>query len=232
MITPRPASERGIAHHGWLTARHTFSFAGYQDPKHVHFRKLRVINEDTIEAGQGFGTHPHEDMEILTYVLSGELEHRDSMGMHGVLRPGDVQVMSAGTGITHSEFNHSKTQPLHLLQIWIFPDRRGHAPRYEDRNYPIDARRDRLCPIANPDGTDGALPIHQDASVHASILSTGKSVSYALGAGRGAWIQIARGAVEVLGQKLEAGDGASIEDEAELLITATEEAEFLLFDLD
>ena len=232
MITPRPASERGIAHHGWLTARHTFSFAGYQDPKHVHFRKLRVINEDTIEAGQGFGTHPHEDMEILTYVLSRELEHRDSMGMHGVLRPGDVQVMSAGTGITHSEFNHSKTQPLHLLQIWIFPDRGGHAPRYEDRNYPIDARRDRLCPIANPDGTDGALPIHQDASVHASILSTGKSVSYALAAGRGAWLQIARGAVEVLGQKLEAGDGASIEDEAELLITATEEAEFLLFDLD
>jgi redox-sensitive bicupin YhaK (pirin superfamily) len=232
MIKLRPASERGIAHHGWLTARHTFSFAGYQDPQHVHFRKLRVINEDTIEAGQGFGTHPHEDMEILTYVLSGELEHRDSMGMHGVLRPGDVQVMSAGTGITHSEFNHSKTEPLHLMQIWIFPNRRGHEPRYEDRNYPADARRDQLCPIANPSGTDGALPMHQDASVFASLLSSGRSVSHTLGAGRGAWIQIARGAVEVLGEKLTAGDGASIEGETAIVISATEDAEFLLFDLD
>jgi redox-sensitive bicupin YhaK (pirin superfamily) len=232
MITLRPAQERGIAHHGWLTARHTFSFAGYQDPKHVHFRKLRVINEDTIEAGQGFGTHPHEDMEILTYVLSGELEHRDSMGQHGVLRPGDVQVMSAGTGITHSEFNHSKTNPLHLLQIWIFPDRRGHEPRYEDRTYPIEARRDRLCPIANSDGSDGALPIHQDASVHAAVLSAGRSVSHQLGAGRGAWLQVARGRVAVLGKELGAGDGAAIEGEAAIEITAHEEAEFLLFDLD
>ncbi len=232
MITLRPAQERGIAHHGWLTARHTFSFAGYQDPKHVHFRKLRVINEDTIEAGQGFGTHPHEDMEILTYVLSGELEHRDSMGQHGVLRPGDVQVMSAGTGITHSEFNHSKTNPLHLLQIWIFPDRRGHEPRYEDRTYPIEDRRDRLCPIANSDGSDGALPIHQDASVHAAVLSAGRSVSHTLGAERGAWLQVARGRVAVLGKELGPGDGAAIEGEAAIEITAHEEAEFLLFDLD
>ena len=226
------AATRGRANHGWLDSHHTFSFANYYHPERMHFGALRVLNDDHVEPGRGFGTHPHDNMEIVSIPLEGDLEHRDSMGNVAVIRHGEVQVMSAGRGITHSEFNHSKTQPLHLLQIWIFPDRRGHAPRYEDRNYPIDARRDRLCPIANPDGTDGALPIHQDASVHASILSTGKSVSYALGAGRGAWLQIARGAVEVLGQKLEAGDGASIEDEAELLITATEEAEFLLFDLD
>jgi redox-sensitive bicupin YhaK (pirin superfamily) len=231
MIQKRPAAERGIVDHGWLLARHSFSFAGYQDPRHVRFRTLRVINEDTVQPGQGFGTHGHEDMEILTYVLSGAVEHRDSMGEHGVLRPGDVQMMSAGTGVTHSEVNASRTEPLHLLQIWIFPDARGYAPRYEDRHFPAEERRNALRRIAGPDGTPDALPLHQDAQVFASLLDAGRSLSHPLGEGRGAWLQVARGALDLNGHRLEAGDGAAVEGEAELSITAAADAEFLLFDL-
>ena len=231
MITKRPAAERGIVDHGWLLARHSFSFASYQDPRHVRFRTLRVINEDTVQPGQGFGTHPHEDMEILTYVLEGAVEHRDSMGEHGVLRPGDVQVMSAGTGVTHSEFNHSESEPLHLLQIWIFPDAKGYEPRYLDRHFSAEERRDTLRLIASSDADADALPIRQDAHVYAALLSSGKAVEHALGAGRGAWIQVARGALDANGESLAAGDGARVEDVATLTIRATEDAEFLLFDL-
>ncbi|MBK8980300.1 MAG: pirin family protein [Planctomycetes bacterium] len=231
MITKRPAAERGIVDHGWLLARHSFSFASYQDPHHVRFRTLRVINEDTVQPAQGFGTHGHEDMEILTYVLAGAVEHRDSMGEHGVLRPGDVQVMSAGTGVLHSEVNPSATEPLHLLQIWIFPDRKGHEPRYEDRHFPVARRQDALCLIASGRAQDDALPIHQDARVYASLLSAGSELRHALAPGRGAWVQVARGSIDANGTTLTAGDGAAIEGEAELTIRANDAAELLLFDL-
>jgi hypothetical protein len=231
MIRKRPADQRGIIDHGWLLARHSFSFADYHDPEHMGFRVLRVINEDTVQPGRGFGTHPHRDMEIVTYVLSGALEHRDSMGSRGVLHPGDVQVMSAGTGLTHSEVNHSKAEPLHLLQIWILPDRRGHEPRYEDRTFTVDERRNRLCPIASGDAVERALSIHQDARVFATLLGAGKEVDHRLRTARHAWIQVARGHVTVLGQQLVAGDGAAIADENAARIRAVDDAELLLFDL-
>ncbi len=231
MITKRPAAERGIVDHGWLLARHSFSFASYYDPDHVHYRTLRVINEDTVQPGQGFGTHGHEDMEIVTYVLSGAVEHRDSTGQHGVLRPGDVQVMSAGTGVTHSEVNASRSEPLHLLQIWILPDAPGHRPNYDERHFAVEERRNVLRAIASGDPSREALPIHQDAHVFASLLEAGHRVEHRLEAGRGAWIQVARGVVEVDGTRLEAGDGASVDDVEALAITAVQDAEFLLFDL-
>ena len=231
MIQVRKAADRGIVDHGWLLARHTFSFANYHDPAHVHFRDLRVINEDTVKPGEGFGTHPHADMEIVTYVLEGALEHNDSMGNRGVLRPGDVQVMSAGTGLTHSEVNHSRTEDLHLLQIWILPDRKGHEPRWEDRFYSADERRDRLCLVASGDPASGALHIHQDASVHAALLSSGAEVAHDLAAGRHAWIQVAAGTVELDGIELAAGDGAAVSDAPRLTLRARDDAELLLFDL-
>jgi hypothetical protein len=233
MITIRRSGERGHLDHGWLDTRHTFSFAGYHDPDHMGFRSLRVVNEDRVEPGQGFDTHGHRDMEILTYVLAGELAHRDSTGAGGALRPGEVQRMSAGTGIRHSEFNNSATTPVHLLQIWLLPDRPGHPPSYEQRPFPAEERRGRLRLVASPDGAEGSTTIHQDARVYATLLPDGRAAALALGQGRHAWVQVARGAVEVNGARLEAGDGAAISGEPGLTLTGrgADEAEVLVFDL-
>ena len=231
MITRRPARERGHADHGWLDTWHTFSFARYYDPQHMGFRTLRVINDDIVKAGAGFGTHPHDNMEIVTYVLDGALEHKDSMGTGSVLRPGDVQHMTAGTGVTHSEFNHDADRDLRLLQIWILPERRGLEPGYEEANFPIEEKRDRLRLIVSPGGRQESLKIHQDVSVYASVLDEGRTVIHELKPGRHAWVQVARGDVEVNGVALEQGDGAAVSDEAKLVIAGRRQAEFLVFDL-
>jgi len=232
VITVRNAAQRGHFDHGWLDTFHTFSFAGYHDPARMGFRDLRVINEDRVAPGEGFGQHGHRDMEIVTWVLGGALAHRDSTGGEGVLRPGEVQRMSAGTGVTHSEFNGSDAEPVHFLQIWILPDRRGHAPSYEQRVVPEAARRGRLALIASPDGAEGSTTIHQDVRVYATLLSDGQSVQHALAPGRGAWVQVARGAVTVNGVALGAGDGAAVEGEELLSVAgAGGPAEVLLFDL-
>ncbi len=233
MITIRKASERGHFDHGWLDTRHTFSFADYHDPAHMGFRALRVVNEDRVRPGEGFPTHGHRDMEILSYVLSGALAHRDSTGGQGVLRPGEVQRMSAGTGVRHSEFNGSRDAPVHFLQIWILPDRDGAAPSYEQRAFPEGERRGRLRLVASPDGAEGSLRIGTDARVHATLLGDGERVRHALAPGRHGWVQVARGALSVNGVALEAGDGAAVSDEAELVLAGrgAELAEALLFDL-
>ena len=231
MITIRRAADRGHADHGWLNTHHTFSFSSYRDPKHVHFRALRVMNEDFVAPGQGFGTHPHENMEIVTYVLEGALEHRDSMGNGEVLRPGEFQRMSAGTGITHSEFNPSPTEPVHLYQIWLFPDREGIAPSYEQKRFDEVERHNRLRLVASPDAADGSLQIHQDARIFLSSLDAGKQVTHGLGAGRHAWLQVLRGKVAVNGQALETSDGAAVSEESALEIEAKDDAEVMLFDL-
>ncbi len=233
MITVRRSGERGHFDHGWLDTRHTFSFAGYHDPAHMGFRALRVVNEDRVQPGEGFGTHGHRDMEILSYPLSGVLAHRDSSGGGGELRPGEVQRMSAGTGIHHSEFNGSPWEPVHFLQIWLLPDRTGHRPSYEQRAYPAPERRDRLRLIASPDGADGSTVIHQDARVYATLLGQGRTVELPLAAGRHAWVQVARGEVDTNGTRLSAGDGAALSDERLLRIggAGPGEAELLVFDL-
>ena len=231
MITIRRAADRGHADHGWLNTHHTFSFSSYRDPNHVHFRRLRVMNEDFVAPGQGFGTHPHENMEIVTYVLEGALEHRDSMGNGEVLRPGEFQRMSAGTGITHSEFNPSPTEPVHLYQIWLFPDREGIAPSYEQKRFDEVERHNRLRLVASPDAADGSLQIHQDARIFLSSLDAGKQVTHGLGAGRHAWLQVLRGKVAVNGQALETSDGAAVSEESALEIEAKDDAEVMLFDL-
>ena len=231
MIAFRPAVERGHADHGWLDTRHTFSFASYHDLRHMGFRSLRVINEDRVQPAQGFGTHAHRDMEILTWVLEGALEHKDSMGNGSVIRPGDLQRMSAGTGVTHSEFNPSREAPVHFLQIWLLPRARGLPPGYEQKGFPQEARRGRLRLIAAGDGREGAVTIHQDADVWTALLQPGESVRHALAPGRYAWLHVARGAVTLNGSTLGAGDGAAVSDEAALEITAAAGAEVLLFDL-
>ena len=231
MITIRKAKERGHADHGWLDTYHTFSFADYWDPRHMSWGPLRVINEDRVAAGTGFPTHAHRDMEIITYVLEGALEHRDSLGTGSVITPGEVQRMSAGTGVRHSEYNASRTEPVHLLQIWIQPARAGIAPEYEQKTFPDSERRGRLRLIAAPDGRDGAVTIHQDAAVYATTLARGEAVEHALAAGRLGWLQVARGALLLNGERLAQGDGAAIEDEHALAIEALEHAEALLFDL-
>jgi hypothetical protein len=231
MITVRKAVDRGHADHGWLDTRHTFSFADYWDPRHAGFRALRVINEDRVAPGAGFPTHGHRDMEIISYVLAGALEHRDSMGNGSVIRPGEVQRMSAGTGVRHSEYNHSATEPVHFLQIWIVPGRPGIAPGYEQRSFPEAERRGRLRLIASPDGSAGSVTIHQDARVYATLLEPGESATHALATGRHAWVHVARGAAAVNGLALGAGDGAAVSDEAAVSIVATAPAEALLFDL-
>jgi quercetin 2,3-dioxygenase len=231
MMTTRRSRERGHFDHGWLDTYHTFSFADYRDPRFMGFRSLRVINEDRVAPGQGFGQHPHRDMEILTYVLSGELEHRDSMGNQGVIRPGEVQYMAAGTGVEHSEFNPSRTEPVHLMQIWILPDHRGATPAYEQRPFPSLAEAGALTLLASPDGRGNSIRINQDAMLLASTLSDGQTVSHELSAGRGAWVQVLRGQIALNGTELAEGDGASIVDEPRLTMSAAQEAEILVFDL-
>lgn len=231
MLTVRRAEDRGHADHGWLDTYHSFSFADYQDPEHMGFRALRVLNDDRVAPGKGFGTHGHRDFEIISYVVEGALEHKDSMGNGSVIRPGDVQRMSAGTGVTHSEFNHSSTEPVHFLQIWLKPAQRGLEPGYEQTTFGAEPRRDRLCLVASPDGRDGSVTVHQDARVYASLLGAGKRVTHELAAGRHAWIQVVSGGVEVNGERLSTGDGAAVSDEREVSITASEESEILLFDL-
>lgn len=231
MIQVRRSNERGLADHGWLRSRHTFSFADYYDPEHMGFRALRVINEDWVAPGAGFPTHPHRDMEIITYVLEGAVRHRDSMGNEASIRPGEVQRMSAGTGVLHSEYNASASEPLHLLQIWLLPERRGLEPSYEQRAFPNEERTGRLRLVAAPGGRDGAVQVHQDAELYSGILREGDRVTLPLRPGRYAWIQVARGVLEVNGVRLEEGDAAAIHAEAELEIRARRPSELLLFDL-
>jgi hypothetical protein len=231
MLRIRRSDDRGHADHGWLDSHHTFSFADYHDPEHMGFRALRVINEDRVAPGGGFGTHPHRDMEIISYVLDGELGHKDSMGNGSVIRPGDVQRMSAGTGVSHSEHNASKAQPVHFLQIWIVPDRRGHAPGYEQKAFPIDERRGRLRLVASPDGADGSVTIHQDARLHVANLDGDERAELALAPGRQAWVQVARGSVELNGERLATGDGAAVVDETAVTLAGGQGAEVLVFDL-
>ena len=227
----RRASERGHADHGWLRSFHTFSFADYHDPRHMGFRALRVINEDWVQPGQGFGMHPHRDMEIVTYVLEGALEHRDSLGTGSVIRPGDVQRMSAGTGILHSEFNHSKTEPVHLLQIWLLPEEHGITPSYEERRFGEDHSKGPLQLVVSRGGANGALSIHQDVDLYVARPTAADEVRHTLRPGRGAWVQVTRGDIEVNGQALATGDAAAIEGEEEVILTAAADAEALLFDL-
>jgi len=232
MITLRPADQRGQADYGWLQTRYTFSFADYYDPEHVQFRSLRVINEDHVEPGHGFGTHPHRDMEIITYVLEGALAHKDSMGTGSTIRPDEVQRMSAGTGVLHSEFNHSPSEPVHLMQIWLLPEKKGVTPSYEQKSFPRDTKLNRLRLVASPGGEQGSVTINQDARLYASVLEQGKSVRHELGKGRSAWLQVARGEVSLNGTTLKAGDGAALEREAAVEITGrAPSSEFLLFDL-
>ena len=234
MINIRKSQERGHADHGWLDTYHTFSFGDYYDPGHMGFRSLRVINEDIVAPGQGFGTHPHRDMEIVTYVLQGALEHKDSMGTGSVIRPGDVQRMSAGTGVTHSEFNPSRNEPVHLLQIWLLPERKGLAPSYEQKSFTGNGSGnsgDSLALLASHDGDAGSVSIHQDAKIYAVRLGDGQSIEHEIDSSRYAWIQLVRGRMNVNGVQLELGDAAAISDERLLTIQATGDSEALLFDL-
>jgi redox-sensitive bicupin YhaK (pirin superfamily) len=231
MIQIRKASDRGHFDHGWLDTYHTFSFAAYHDPKHMGFRALRVINEDRVQPGRGFGMHGHRDMEIVTYVLEGALEHRDSMGNGEVLRPAEFQRMSAGTGIRHSEFNPSETEPVHLYQIWLLPDREGLEPSYEQKAFPADEMHNRLRLVAAPDGSDGSLTIHQDARIYLAALDTDRSIVHALAPGRHAWLQILRGARALGGDPLSAGDGAAISDRPDIELLPSVDSEVMLFDL-
>lgn len=230
-IKVRKASDRGHFDHGWLDTYHTFSFAGYFNLAHTGFRTLRVINEDRVQPGEGFGTHPHSDMEILTYVLQGELAHKDSMGNGSVIRAGEVQRMTAGRGITHSEFNHSPDEPVHFLQIWILPEKKGLEPSYEQRALPDEEKRNRLLLVASRDGGGDSVIIHQDVNVYASSLDPVKAVSFEVQPDRHVWIQVVRGAIEIGGVKLSLGDGVAVEGPERLRITGQENAEFLLFDL-
>jgi redox-sensitive bicupin YhaK (pirin superfamily) len=231
MLTVRKAEDRGQTRIGWLDSRHTFSFGDYFDPQHVQFRALRVINDDRVAGGGGFPTHPHRDMEIVTYVLDGALEHRDSLGHGGRIGPGEVQRMTAGTGILHSEFNPSPTEPAHFLQIWVVPDRRGHQPGYAQQAFPAAEKHNRWRRLVSRDGGDGALAWNQDAELWATVLDAGAMVRHDLRPGRHAWLQVARGSVTANGQELRPGDGAAVTGEAAITITAGEAAEVLLFDL-
>lgn len=232
MITLRQSDDRGHFDHGWLDTRHTFSFADYYDPHHMGYRDLRVINEDRVAPGKGFGRHSHRDMEIVSWVLDGGLSHSDSLGSGSVLRPGEIQRMSAGTGVVHSEFNGSATAPLHFLQIWILPDRLGIQPEYEQRAFSLEERTGRLCRIVSPGGEDGAVRIHQDVTIWNGILDREEKASFAPDPGRHVWVQVARGGFRINGVELGAGDGAAINGEPELELTGTAaSSELLLFDL-
>ncbi|HLV20319.1 MAG TPA: pirin family protein [Polyangiaceae bacterium] len=231
MISIRRSEERGHADHGWLDSRHTFSFASYYDPRHMGFRALRVINEDRVAPGAGFPTHAHRDMEIISYVLEGAIAHKDSTGHAEVLRPGEVQRMSAGKGVSHSEFNASNREPLHFLQIWILPERAGIEPGYEQRAFPAADRSNRWRLVASPTGEEGSLTIHQDVRLYAALVDPGITLEQALERGRHAWLQVARGSVQLEGERLEPGDGAAISEVERVRVTALEPAELLLFDL-
>ena len=227
----RSAAERGHANHGWLDSWHSFSFADYHDPVHTHFGPLRAINEDRVSAGEGFGTHGHVDMEIISYVLDGELAHKDSMATGSVIRPGDVQRMSAGRGVRHSEFNHSRAQPVHFLQIWIIPDVRGIAPEYEQRSYDAADKRGRLRLVASADGAEESLRIHQDARMYAGLFDADEQAQHTLAAGRLGYVQVARGSLELNGRRLQAGDGAMLQAEPLISLSKGREADLLVFEL-
>jgi redox-sensitive bicupin YhaK (pirin superfamily) len=231
MITIRRAADRGHADHGWLNTFHTFSFASYRDPRHMGFRSLRVMNEDFVQPGQGFGTHPHHDMEIVTYVLEGALQHKDSMGNGEVLRAGEFQRMSAGSGITHSEFNPSESQPVHLYQIWLLPARKGIEPSYEQKRFPAEERHNRLQLVASPDAAAGSLRIHQDAQIFLANVGATSPLRHTLADGRHAWLQVLRGQVTLNNHELQSSDGAAISAEQQLDIQARSDAEIMLFDL-
>ena len=231
MIRIRRSDGRGLARHGWLESRFTFSFAEYHDPRQMGFRALRVINEDRVQPGQGFGSHAHRDMEIVTYVLEGALEHADSLGTRSLIRPGEVQRMSAGTGVTHSEYNASREAPVHFLQIWILPEREGLAPGYQQRVFAPEERRDRLQLVASRDGRERSVVIHQDAEIYLAEIGPGARVVHPLRPGRHAWLQVVRGGVSLAGQQLDAGDGAAVSDEPRLELESAAEGELLLFDL-
>ncbi|HAB16579.1 MAG TPA: pirin family protein [Verrucomicrobiota bacterium] len=230
MMTIRKSEDRGYANHGWLNARHSFSFAGYHDPAWMGFRTLRVLNDDIIAGGGGFGTHPHRDMEIITYILSGALEHRDSMGNGRVIRPGEVQYMAAGTGVQHSEFNHSPTEPAHLLQIWIVPDRKNAKPAYAERSF-AKASTGRWHLVASKTGREQSIGINQDADVYLAKLEAGDSVKHQLASGRHGWVQVAEGEITLNGENLKAGDAAALSETPELTVKARSAAQVLLFDL-
>lgn len=231
MLTIRRAQDRGHADHGWLDTHHTFSFADYYDPAHMGFRALRVINDDTVAGGQGFGAHGHRDMEIISYVLEGALAHKDSTGTSDTIRPGDVQRMSAGTGVMHSEFNGSSGDPVHFLQIWLIPDKRGIQPSYEQKRFEDDEKRGKLRLVASPEARDGSLTIHTDASVYAGLFDKGERAELSLAPGRHGWIHVARGKVTVNGQTLGAGDGVAISNEPNVTIEGVDQGEVLAFDL-
>ena len=231
MITLRPARERGHAHHGWLESWHSFSFAGYHDERHVHWGPLRVINEDRVAAGQGFGEHGHRDMEIISYVLEGSLGHRDSMGNASNIVPGDVQRMSAGTGVTHSEYNYSQTGTTHFLQIWIVPDRQGVAPSYEEKRFPAEEKQGRLRLAASPDGADGSVSLNQDAKLYVGLFDGSETAEHALAEGRLGYVHVARGEATINGQPLAAGDALLYENEPLVRIEQGRSAEVLVFDL-
>ncbi len=231
MITLRPAGERGHAPHGWLDSFHTFSFADYYDPRHMGFRALRVINEDRVQPARGFPTHRHNDMEIVSYVLSGSLEHKDSMGNGSLIRPGDVQRMTAGTGVAHSEYNASPTELVHFLQIWILPEQRGLTPGYEQKHFSDDEKRGRLRLVASRDGREGSVTVHQDVRLHAGTFGAGERAEYDLAPGRHAWVHVAQGEVLLGKQLLRAGDAAGVSDESRIALEGTSGGEVLLFDL-
>ena len=230
-MTIRRANERGHAEHGWLDSHHTFSFADYFDPDHMGYRTLRVINDDTVEAGKGFGTHGHRDMEIISYVLEGALEHKDSMGTGSVIRPGDVQRMSAGTGVRHSEFNGSKNEPVHFLQIWITPEKAGLDPSYEEKRFSTEEKQGRLRLIGSRDGRDGSITIHQDTSLYAGVFGKGEEATYDLAKGRHLWLHVAKGSVTVNGEVLRSGDAVAIEEPGTVKVVGQDSGEILLFDL-
>ena len=231
MQTIRHASERGTANFGWLDSKHTFSFGHYYDPEHMGFGPLRVINEDRVTPGQGFATHGHSDMEIISYVLDGALEHKDSLGTGSVIRPGDVQRMTAGTGVRHSEYNASDTDPVHFLQIWILPEKNGLEPSYEQTSFPAEEKRGRLRLVGSRDGREGSVTIHQDVDLYSTLLGAGDEVRHTLAAGRKGWVQIARGSAELNGARLGPGDGVAVDGPSDIVLTGLSDAEILLFDM-